>query len=467
MEKATRVEFLIVGGGPTGIGAACRLQEGRRDWRLVEGEGHFGGLASSVVDAAGFTWDLGGHVLFSHYPIFDRYMQRAIPPDRWLSHQRDSWIWIRNRFVPYPFQNNLHRLPPEDRWTCVQGLLSVVNGRVTRPPVHFGEWTVATMGEGITELFLRPYNQKVWAFDPERLGVDWMGERVAIPDLDHVLKSICLERDEVSWGPNNRFIFPVHGGTGAIWNALGEGLPPQYVTRDCWIRQIDTRRHIARSPDGRTWQYEFLINTMPLDELIRCAPDVVGPGQANPLVYSITHVVGVGIQGQPPEHMKTKHWMYFPERNSPYYRVTVFSNYSPHNVPQPGSQWSLMAEISESADKAVSASSLADDTLKAMREDGLLSPRDEICSLMTRRIEHGYPTPFLGRDAMVDPVLRRFEDLGVFSRGRFGAWKYEVGNQDHSFAQGYECANRILNRGDESFEPTLFTPHVVNAKRNP
>ncbi len=462
-----RVEFLIIGGGPAGLGAACRLQEQPRKWHLVEGENHFGGLSASFVDASGFTWDLGGHVLFSHYRTFDRYMRQAIPLAGWLSHQRDSWIWIRNRFVPYPFQNNLHRLPPEDRWACVQGLIEALRVPRRHPPAHFGEWMTATMGEGIAQLFLRPYNRKVWAFDPERIGVDWMGERIAIPTLEQVLKSICLERDEVSWGPNNLFEFPGQGGTGAIWNALGAGLPPCNITRGCWIRQLDTRKRIAWGSDGRAWAYEHLISTMPLDELMRCAPGEVDAGPVAPLLYSSTYVVGVGIRGQPPAHLGAKHWMYFPECHSPYYRVTVFSNYSPRNVPQPACHWSLMAEISESADKTVAADTLMADTVKALQADRLMSPSDEVCSLVMRRVEHGYPTPFLGRDTVVDPILRRFEGLGVYSRGRFGAWKYEVGNQDHCFAQGYECANRLVNRGDQSFEPTLFTPHVVNSRKNP
>ena len=31
--------------------------------------------------------------------------------DGWLYHDRESWVWIAGRFVPYPFQLNLHRLP--------------------------------------------------------------------------------------------------------------------------------------------------------------------------------------------------------------------------------------------------------------------------------------------------------------------------------------------------------------------
>ena len=40
-----------------------------------------------------------------------------------------------------------------------------------------------------------------------------------------------------------------------------------------------------------------------------------------------------------PEDLAEKNWMYFPEPDSPFYRVTVFSNYSPANVPDPARTW--------------------------------------------------------------------------------------------------------------------------------
>jgi len=42
----------------------------------------------------GFTWDLGGHVQFSHYQKFDEYMDLAFPAEDWLWHERESWIWM-------------------------------------------------------------------------------------------------------------------------------------------------------------------------------------------------------------------------------------------------------------------------------------------------------------------------------------------------------------------------------------
>ena len=118
-----KVQHLIIGAGPTGLGAAWRLQQrGIRDWALLEGGRVAGGLAQSVVDDHGFTWDLGGHVQFSHYEMFDQLMDDLLGTDGWLYHDRESWVWIAGRFVPYPFQLNLHRLPESERAACLRGL---------------------------------------------------------------------------------------------------------------------------------------------------------------------------------------------------------------------------------------------------------------------------------------------------------------------------------------------------------
>ena len=462
------IEFLIIGAGPTGLGAATRLHEKNRDWLLLEAEAHFGGLAATHRDENGFFWDQGGHVQFSHYDTFDRYMKLALGEDGWLTHQRESWCWVRQRWVPYPFQNNLHRLDGGDQWKGVKGLLDAHERQRAggSKPENFKDWMLSTFGPGVTELFMEPYNFKVWAFPPETMAYNWIGERVAVPKLEGVLKSICTREDAVSWGPNAVFNFPKNGGTGAVWNAIGAMLDPSRISLNSPVAHIDAAQKSATTADGRVWKYRHLISTIPLDKLIRIAPGTMDGREADKLVFSATNVVGIGLDGRPPEHLRTKCWMYFPENNSPYYRVTVFSNYSPNNVPQPGKQWSLMTETAESPAKPVRQETLVEDTVNALVEDGLIPDRDAICSRTHYRLPQGYPTPFLGRDAVVDPILRAFEQREIFSRGRFGAWKYEVANQDHCFAQGYECVERLLAGGGPELEPTLFTPSLVNSRRN-
>ena len=461
-----RIPLLIIGAGPTGLGAAWRAQEiGRPEWLVLEAAGHAGGLASSFVDEKGFTWDVGGHVQFSHYEYFDQVMDRLLGRDGWLEHDRESWVWIRDRFVPYPFQNNIHRLPDEDYERCFKGLAVAAAAREnTKRPEDFREWILATAGRGIADLFLFPYNFKVWAYPPERLSATWVGERVAVPDLERIRQNKTLNRDDVSWGPNNRFRFPRHGGTGSIWRACAAALPAERLRFNTAVTAIDLAARRVMTASGETFEYETLLSTPPLRELVRVSGQQELAAAERGLVYSSSNIFGIGLRGTPPETLRTKCWMYFPENNCPFYRVTVFSNYSPNNVPDITRSWSLMAEVSESPVKAVNHATIEREVIDGLLATKLIHDRADVISFWRYRAGFGYPTPVRERDAALSELLPFFEERGVYPRGRFGLWKYEVSNQDHSFMQGVELVERLMHGHTEITAPT---PNVANARKHP
>ena len=344
----------------------------------------------------------------------------------------------------------------------------------------FADWIVGNFG-GLARVFLNPYNFKVWATEPARMNSSWVGERVATVDLKRILRNIVEGRDDLGWGPNATFRFPLHGGTGQIWQAIAERLDPGHLRLGTEVVAVDCQRKIVHLGNGTTVNYDWLVNTMPLDILLDRVVD--SPGGSNPqsglprtarndmirdpqwaakqLRHSSTHVIGVGLAGTVPQRLATKCWMYFPEPQLPFYRVTVFSNYSPNNVPHPGRQWSLMAEVSESADKPVDQAAVVQQTIDGLKAAQLIGPEAVIESIWHRRLEHGYPTPFLRRDALLNHIEPALYAMKILSRGRFGAWKYEVGNMDHSFMQGVEAVNHILFGAPET---TLHFPAVINAQ---
>ncbi len=453
---------LILGAGPSGLGAAFRFQEmGFGNFLVLEALESAGGLSGSHVDAQGFTWDIGGHVQFSHYKYYDDVLDRALG-DSWLYHERESWIRMEGRFIPYPFQYNIHRLSAENCEQALKGLEIAASNGHGPAPSDFQSWIHQTFGEGIANLFLCPYNRKVWGYPLEMLGVRWMGERVAVPDLARIQRNIREDIDDVSWGPNSTFRFPKKGGTGAIWNAVAGLIEPARLQFGSTVAGIDLASRLAILTDGRRLKFETLITTIPLDRFVgTCdglSPDVRRASRS--MIHSSVHVIGVGLRGPKPPALERKCWLYFPEPNSPYYRVTIFSNYSPHNVPEGGDCWSLMAEVCESPCRPVDGDELRAWTLRAMQEDGLIAANNEVVSYWHFRAEHGYPTPFRGRDELLAEILPALEEHRVFSRGRFGAWKYEVGNQDHSFMQGVEAADRMLGAGEEI---TFLNPNHVNS----
>lgn len=457
------LNIIIVGAGPTGLGAAHRLNElGYSNFVLYEKESHAGGLASSFVDPRGFTWEVGGHVQFSHYKYFDDLMDSLLG-DEWLHHQRESWIWMRDVFAPYPLQNNIRRLPKEVMLDCLKGLIhTAVHSNGTKH-TNFEEWIQGQFGDGLAGHFLIPYNFKVWAYPPRELAFQWVGERVAKVDLERVILNILEEKDDVSWGPNNTFRYPLRGGTGEIWRRLAQRLPASRVRFDKDLVCINSAKRTLYFADGSTQKYDILISTIPLDILVnRSDLDHLKP-IASRLRYSTVHVVGIGLEGMPPPHLKTKCWMYFPEDSSPFYRATLLSNYSPNNVPDCSRYWSLMVEVSESPAKYVNRAGLIDSVISGLLATRLIRSRQEVVDTWQYTAAHGYPTPSLERDSIIDAVLPQLEERDIFSRGRFGAWKYEVSNQDHSLMQGVELIDRLVSGAEEC---TLLRPGFVNSRRN-
>lgn len=315
----------------------------------------------------------------------------------------------------------------------------------------------------------------------------WLGERVAAPDLKKVTTNIILNRAAGNWGPNATFRFPAHGGTGNIWINVAKTLPKDKTRfgKHGEVQLVDAENKRVLLGDGTTVNYQKLISTMSVDFLVEAMKNEELIKLSKGLFYSTTHVIGVGVRGERPERIGDKCWLYYPEDNCPFYRATIFSNYSPNNQPQAskklktmqladgskpqsseekeGPYWSIMLEVSESSMKPVDRENLMKDCMQGLVNTDMLKPGDEVVSTYHRAFDHGYPTPTLEREGVLKQLLPKLQDLDIWSRGRFGSWRYEVGNQDHSFMLGVEATDHIVNG---STELTLNYPDFVNTRAN-
>ena len=338
--------LVIIGAGPTGLGAAWWAHElsflGEANQLIIlEQEMMPGGLASSVRDEHGFLWDKGGHVVFSHYDYFDKILEDAV---EWNERTRASYCFMTSadgkyRYIPYPVQNNIHTMCPEDRDKCIRGLRSLAN-TVHSSPKNFDDWLLKNFGEGLCEIFMRPYNKKVWTVDQTEMNSDWVGERVAVPSVAEIEAKIAhydsqQKALDSGWGPNRFFKFPRAGGTGAIWQAIAGKLPPsifRYNHKCIAINPIRKQLRVQNQRDKTYIQnYDQLISTMPLDRLLSIVDNSESAvssrvlGYADEFVFSHVHIIGIGLAGQPPKELKDKSWLYFPDISCPFFRVTVFS----------------------------------------------------------------------------------------------------------------------------------------------
>jgi len=198
--------------------------------------------------------------------------------------------------------------------------------------------------------------------------------------------------------------------------------------------------------DGTREPYDHLLSTIPMDILVSSmngeVPDPIRD-HASRLRHSGSMIVGVGIRQPAPS---TRCWMYFPEDNCPFYRCTYLSNYSPEVVPDARTHYSILAEISCSEFKAEDRDCIVEQTIQGLINTRMIRPEDRKDIVDTYVIErdYTYPIPGLERDAALKAIHPFLESRDIYSRGRFGAWRYEVGNMDHSVAQGVEWVNRII-----------------------
>ena len=141
--------------------------------------------------------------------------------------------------------------------------------------------------------------------------------------------------------------------------------------------------------------------------------------------------------------------MYFPDSNAPFYRATNFAKYSPAHVP--GSDVSrysaYMTETSYSEYKPESRDDLEDRVVTGLKRSGLVPEEvadSAVVSVHTIDAEYAYPVPTLERDGALAVIQPWLMERGIYSRGRFGSWRYEIGNMDHAVKMGIDAARRIV-----------------------
>jgi protoporphyrinogen oxidase len=470
-----RVEVLIIGAGPSGLGAAWRLSthpHARKasSYLVVDNHTRPGGWARSL-SKGGFTFDFGGHVFFphKHYQLFAELL--ASLPLWWTSSCPERGTWTKGRFLPYPVQQNFHRLALADFLRCLGG---AAMQKARRRPGDAGEssadlnrYLIDTFGRPLNDILLGPLNQKMWAYPTQELDSNWVGYRSGssacnIPDvsLSRVMWQFLSSKDRPGWDADTKVSYPV-GGTGEIWRQVARSVDPGKLRFGVRLLRIDPEDRLAYLSDSSVYRYEHLISAVPLDNLLRLLRNQPALSAMSDLLkHSRSYIAGFGIRGRLPESLRTIHSLLVPDSEIAFWRLNFPSNVSASNVPAGAPCWSALCEISQSPSAPMlSKSAVLRKAVAGLQKMGLLSGENDILTHWCVRLEHGYPTPFLGRDSVLNEIQPRLEDFGILSRGRFGGWKYEVSNQDHAFMQGVEAAD-LTTLGQE--EETYKNARLVN-----
>ncbi len=399
MEKT---RFLIVGAGVTGLAFAGRLTD--RDYVLCEAEDEIGGYCRTVM-RDGFVWDYSGHFFHFQRPEIERDLVSKIGPERVRRIERDARIHYANRLIDFPFQRNIHQLPQHEFVECLVGLFS----RPAEPPRNFREMLDAKFGRGITDKFLVPYNEKLYATDLARLDVDAMGRFFPHADAEEIVRGFGRE---LKAGYNATFTYPL-GGAAEYIAALAQGVDPAKISLRERVLEIDSKNKVART-NRRAIAFEYLLSSAPLPRLLAACRV---PFEPSTYTYNKVLVFNLGFDRKGPRGI---HWLYYPDRDIVFYRIGFYDNIFDTE------RMSLYVEIGYPSDAvldgaaidAARARSLADLARTGIITDQRLVAEHHVV------LDPAYV--HITKDSLRDVAEHKalLAARGVYSAGRYGSWAY-------------------------------------------
>ena len=103
-----------------------------------------------------------------------------------------------------------------------------------------------------------------------------------------------------------------------------------------------------------------------------------------------------------------------------------------------------MTETSYSPEKPERRQGLEERVAEGLRAAGVVPGSPPVIHVHVEDIEYAYPVPTRERDAALEQIQPWLAERSVLSRGRFGSWRYEIGNMDHAVKMGIDAARRLV-----------------------
>jgi protoporphyrinogen oxidase len=304
MEK--KVNTLIIGAGITGLSLASFLDTD--DYLIVEKDSEVGGYCKTTI-RNGFVWDYSGHFFhFNNQEIKD-YVLENIECDV-VTVNKKSHIHYKDRYIDFPFQNNIDQLPTDEFVECLYDLRNTGNGEVNT----FTDFVKNTLGESICDKFIIPYNEKLYACDLNNLDYDSMGRFFPKPtNFDDLLSQLKNKNKTESY--NDTFIYPT-GGSVEFVKSLLKRVNEDNILLNTEIIGIDLEKKIAQTNNGYI-KFNKLVNTMPFDTFMKLTGEKVDELSSNKVV-----VFNLGFDK--PTDINSN-WVYYPG-DEIFYRVGFYNN---------------------------------------------------------------------------------------------------------------------------------------------
>ncbi len=405
----------ILGGGVSGLAFA---DAAGLPAVIFEKEDRVGGLCRSF-ETHGLHHDIGPHIVFSGAQERTDFMRALTPMTR---HKRSNQILHRNRFVRYPFENQLSALPASERDWCLDTFLN--NPHRELPAENMLAFFLRVFGEGITRTYLEPYNRKIWKLDPVFMDTQ-MVERIPRPPDEHIVRSAAGENIE-GYTHQLHFWYPRAGGIEAMARGLAARCKDRVDVRtqtpvECV--EIGSSGEFTVISGRSRAHFPNLVNTIPLHELVprirpKAPPDVMGA--LHRLRYNSIHVTVLNVD----EDGLGPHFaIMIPSPDVSIHRVSKLDFLGPaYGI---AGTTTLLAETTFHPDEATVSSpeEVSSQVIRSLEHLGLV-PAGSVNFCETRTFPYAYVVYDLHHRRNTDRVLAWLDSIGIISLGRFGRFEY-------------------------------------------
>ncbi len=396
-----KVGTVIIGAGMSGLATAAALGKGT-DLVILERDAEIGGYCKTVKKD-GFVWDYSGHFFHFKHPEIERFLLDRMPGQQVRKVVKKSFVSYAGRQIDFPFQKNIHQLPQAEFIDCLHDLYFAKPGD---PQTNFKEMLYARFGRSIAEKFLIPYNEKLYATDLATLDPDAMGRFFPHADLTDIIRNM-KQSDNASY--NAIFTYP-EGGAIEYVNAIASEVEPSAIHLNESVIAIDVAAKTVRTNKDE-YRFERLVSSAPFPALMQLCGQ---PVDLKRFTWNQVLVFNLGFDGKGP---KDVHWVYYPDRSLPFYRVGFYDNIFETD------RMSLYVELGSPHGAKIDVPALREAVLDGLKREGVITTQKLVAEhsvVMNPAYVH------ITRDstAEVNVTRERLANAGVHTIGRYGGWTY-------------------------------------------
>jgi protoporphyrinogen oxidase len=428
----------IIGAGASGLSLALMLDG---DVTIFEQSDRSGGHCHATT-RDGWTFDRGPHIMFSRDKDVLDFMLASLG-DNVHQSRRNNRVLVDGRMAKYPLENDLASLTLEARTRCLLDYLFNNQSHLAENPSNLDEWFVGNFGEGMTDLYFRPYNEKIWNVALRDLSMSW-SERIPCPPAEDVVKGALGVATEGYLHQLN-YHYPLVGGYQAITDAWTQLLEPGN------LRLNTTVTSVVKADDGidvitetGSERFDRVISTAPMSSLLSMTADV--PSSIRDAIASLRvnpiNVITLGYKGVDPNKFTA---VYIADKSYLPNRVSSPSVFSPRNAPE--GCFSLQAEITFPPGNEYLATpdqELIAHVHEGFVSSGLVETGSNPVFRDVQRLEFAYVVYTTGYEDAVALVREWAEGLGITIHGRFGSFDYL--NVDGCVRRSQEMASVLNDR---------------------